>query len=122
MMMSGDSRENRVDYVEFPAPSAEAFANVKRFYKDAFGWTFQDWGDEYSDTKSSGIGTGFSAAAEHRPAAPLVVLFAADLEATRDRVIRAGGEIVKDIVSFPGGRRFEYIDPAGNRLGVWSDR
>jgi len=49
-------------------------------------------------------------------------LFSVDLEAARERVIRAGGKIVKDIVSFPGGRRFEYIDPAGNRLGVWSDK
>jgi predicted enzyme related to lactoylglutathione lyase len=120
--MSSDPRENHVDYVEFPAPSVQAIASVKRFYDEAFGWSFQDWGDEYSDTKSSGVTTGFSAAQEHRPSAPLVVLFAADLEATRERVITAGGEIVKDIVSFPGGRRFEFVDPAGNRLGVWSDK
>jgi predicted enzyme related to lactoylglutathione lyase len=120
--MSVDPRENHIDYVEFPARSAQAFSNVKRFYNDVFGWSFQDWGDEYSDTKASGITTGISAAPEHRPAGPLVVLFAADLEATRERVLRAGGEIAKDIVSFPGGRRFEYVDPAGNRLGVWSDK
>ena|SRR6188474_522862 len=120
--MAADARENRVDYVEFPAPSAETFASVKRFYEDVFGWSFQDWGDEYSDTKSSGITTGFSAATAHRPAGPLVVLFTADLEAARERVVNAGGTIAKDIVSFPGGRRFEYVDPAGNRLGVWSDK
>lgn len=120
--MSTDPRDNRIDYVEFPASSAASFATVKRFYQDVFGWSFQDWGDEYSDTKSSGITSGFSAAAAHRPAATLVVLFAADLEAARDRVVKAGGQIVKDIVSFPGGRRFEYVDPAGNRLGVWSDK
>ena len=38
------------------------------------------------------------------------------------RVIKAGGKIAREIFSFPGGRRFEYIDPAGNRLGVWSDK
>lgn len=119
--MSTDPRNNHIDYVEFPAVSAQAFANVKRFYSEVFGWSFQDWGDEYSDTKASGITTGFSAAPEHRPAAPLVVLFASDLEATRERVMSAGGQIAQDIASFPGGRRFEYIDPAGNRLGVWSD-
>jgi uncharacterized protein len=120
--MSVDPRDNHVDYVEFPAPSAQAFADAKRFYREVFGWSFQDWGDDYSDTKSSGITTGLSAAPEHRPAAPLVVLFATDLEAARERVINAGGQIAKDIVSFPGGRRFEYFDPAGNRLGVWSDK
>ncbi|HEU0011118.1 MAG TPA: VOC family protein, partial [Verrucomicrobiae bacterium] len=35
---------------------------------------------------------------------------------------KAGGKISKEIVSFPGGRRFQYIDPAGNQLGVWSDK
>ena len=120
--MGSDPRENHIDYVEFPALSAQAFSKVKRFYSDVFGWSFQDWGEEYSDTKSSGVAIGFSSAAEHRPAGTLVVLFASDLEAARDRVRNAGGEIVKDIVEFPGGRRFEYVDPAGNRLGVWSDK
>jgi len=120
--MSADSREGHIDYVEFPAQSARAFAAVKRFYKEVFGWSFQDWGEEYSDTKDSGLTIGISAAAAHRPAGTLVVLFTVDLEAARERVIKAGGKIVKEIISFPGGRRFEYIDPAGNRLGVWSDK
>ena len=120
--MSIDKRENHIDYAEFPAPSAEAFEAAKRFYEEVFGWKFQDWGTEYADTKDSGLAAGFSAAPAHRPAGTLAVLFASDLEAARDRVAAAGGTIARDIVSFPGGRRFEYVDPAGNRLGVWSDR
>jgi predicted enzyme related to lactoylglutathione lyase len=120
--MSTNSREGHFDYVEFPAQSAESFAAAKRFYKEVFGWSFQEWGAEYADTKDSGLTCGFSSAAEHRPAGTLAVLFTVDLEGTRDRVIRAGGKIAKDIVAFPGGRRFEYIDPAGNRLGVWFDK
>ena len=120
--MSVDPRENHIDYVEFPIQSSQSFAAVKRFYKDVFDWSFQDWGDEYSDTKGSGITSGFSATPAHRPAGPLIVLFTVDLEAARERVINAGGTIAKDIVSFPGGRRFEYVDPAGNQLGVWSDK
>jgi predicted enzyme related to lactoylglutathione lyase len=120
--MSKDPRDNHIDYVEFSAPSPQAFASVKHFYKEVFGWSFQDWGDDYSDTKDSGITSGFSASASHRPPVPLVVLFTADLEAAKERVIKAGGKISKDIVSFPGGRRFQYIDPAGNQLGVWSDK
>lgn len=120
--MNTNPRENRIDYVEFPAQSAEAFASVKRFYQEVFGWKFKNWGDEYSDTTDSGPTVGFSAASGHRPAATLVVLFVADLEAARERVIQAGGKIVREIISFPGGRRFEYTDPAGNRLGIWSDK
>ena len=119
--MSSDPRENHIDYVEFPAPSADSFAAVKRFYTEVFGWSFQDWGDDYSDTKGSGTACGWSAHPDHRPAGPLVVLFTADLEGARERVIQAGGKISKEIIAFPGGRRFHYIDPAGNQLGVWSD-
>jgi uncharacterized protein len=116
-----DARNNHIDYVEFPASSPGSFAAAKAFYRDAFGWAFQEWGDEYADTKDSGVTTGLSAAEEHRPAAALAVLFASDLEAARERVVNAGGTIAREIISFPGGRRFEFVDPAGNRLGVWSD-
>lgn len=120
--MSTNPRENHIDYVEFPAPAAPSFAAVKLFYKEVFGWSFQDWGDDYSDTKDSGTASGFSADPVNRPAGVLVVLFATDLEGARARVIKAGGNISKEIFAFPGGRRFHYLDPAGNQLGVWSDK
>jgi len=120
--MSVNKPENQIDYVEFPATSGAALAASKKFYQEAFGWAFQDWGDDYADTKDSGIGSGINADPSHRPAAPLVVLFSADIEATQVRVIKAGGKITKDIFTFPGGRRFQYIDQAGNQLAVWSDK
>ncbi len=115
-------KENRIDYVEFPADSAAALQATKKFYADVFGWPYQDWGDMYVDTKGSGIGSGINADPAHRPPAPLVVLYSSDLEGTRARVAKAGGTIVKDIFAFPGGRRFEYRDPAGNQVAVWSDK
>ena len=116
------SKPNRIDYVEFPAPSAAALQANKKFYQEAFGWSWQDWGEEYCDTKAGGIAAGLACNPLHRPAAPLVVLYSTDLEATREQVIQAGGSISKEIFSFPGGRRFHYIDPAGNQLAVWSDK
>jgi len=50
------------------------------------------------------------------------VLYAKNLEATRDDVVASGGSILKEIFSFPGGRRFQFTDPHGNELGVWSDK
>jgi predicted enzyme related to lactoylglutathione lyase len=120
--MISHPKQNRIDYVEFPAPSAVALGANKKFYSEVFGWSFQDWGEEYADTKDSGIGSGIASDPVHRPATPLVVLYSAELEATREKVIKAGGSISKDIFSFPGGRRFHYTDPAGNQLAVWSDR
>ena len=120
--MSDHQKENQISYVEFPAPSTAALRASRKFYGEVFGWSFQEWGDDYSDTKDSGINSGIASDPLHRPAMPLVVLYSATLEATREKVIKAGGSVSKDIFSFPGGRRFHYIDPAGNQLAVWSDK
>lgn len=115
-------QDTHIDYVEFPAPDARRLGGSKRFFAEAFGWAYTDWGDDYADTQGGGIGSGFNADADHRPAAPLVVLFATDLEATRSRVTSAGGTITRDIFSFPGGRRFHFREPSGNELAVWSEK
>jgi hypothetical protein len=56
-----------------------------------------------------------------RPASPLVVIYAARLEDVEAKVRQAGGKIVRNTYSFPGGRRFHFSDPSGNELAVWSD-
>lgn len=120
--MKTQSRENQINYIEFPTASNAAHLATKQFYGDVFGWKYQTWGDDYSDTKDSGIASGINGTGEHQPAKPLVVIFASNLEAVRERVLKAGGTISADIFPFPGGRRFHYIDPSGNELGVWSDK
>ena len=52
----------------------------------------------------------------------LVVLYHKNLESVRGNVIASGGEISKEIFSFPGGKRFHFKDPSGNELAVWSDK
>ncbi len=52
----------------------------------------------------------------------LVILYSTRLAETLEKVRDAGGKIVKEIFSFPGGRRFHFTDPDGNELAVWSDR
>ena len=37
------------------------------------------------------------------------------------KVRQAGGKIIRDTYSFPGGRRFHFKDPSGNELAVWTD-
>ena len=44
------------------------------------------------------------------------------VEALEKAVKDAGGTIVKEIFSFPGGRRFQFTDPSGNELAVWSEK
>ncbi|TIX86220.1 MAG: glyoxalase [Mesorhizobium sp.] len=49
------------------------------------------------------------------------MLYSEDLEETLGAVENAGGTIVKPIFSFPGGRRFHFVDPAGNEMAVWGE-
>lgn len=106
---------HRIDYLEFGAADLAA---VKAFYARVFGWAFTDYGPGYTAFDDGRLSGGFTTAAA-AGTSPLVVLFSDDLEATRDAVAGAGGVIAKDIFTFPGGRRFEFTDPAGNRLAVW---
>ena len=49
---------NHIDYIEFPAPDAAAHGASKAFYEQIFGWKYQDWGSDYSDTQGSGLDRG----------------------------------------------------------------
>lgn len=115
-------RQGHIDFIEFPARSVASVAKAKSFYSEVFGWKFEDWGDDYADTKSSGVGCGFNADLEHRPNKPLAVIYVKDLEAARQGVIHAGGKLTREVFSFPGGKRFHFQDPSGNELSVWSDQ
>jgi predicted enzyme related to lactoylglutathione lyase len=117
--MSYAENDRRIDYIEFPVRDIAA---VKKFYGDVFGWSFQDWGDDYASFSDGRLAGGFRREPEPATGGPLVVLYGVDLEDTQRRVESAGGTIDKPIFSFPGGRRFEFRDPAGHALAVWSDQ
>ncbi|WP_324274025.1 VOC family protein [Blastococcus brunescens] len=118
-----DHTHHAIDYVELTVPDLAA---AKRFYADAFGWQFNDYGPSYAGIRTpSGDGeVGGLAQSDSPPAAggPLVLLFSADLDATVTAVEAAGGEVVQGPYAFPGGRRFHFRDPAGNELGVWAEQ
>ena len=109
--------DGKIDYVELPGGDLAA---TKAFYAAAFGWTFTDYGPSYA-AMNEGLDGGFDADPQSRSAAPVVILYAHDLEAMEARVRAAGAEILKPIYSFPGGRRFHFRDPSGNELGVFSE-
>jgi predicted enzyme related to lactoylglutathione lyase len=113
------TNDRRIDYIEFPATDIAA---TKAFYGAVFGWTFEDYGPAYIAFHDGRLAGGFTTGAAVQPNGVLVVCYADDLEATLARVRAAGGRIVKDIFSFPGGRRFHFTDPNGNELSVWTDK
>jgi predicted enzyme related to lactoylglutathione lyase len=65
---------------------------------------------------------GFAKADEVVRGGPMVVIYAVNLEALQATVVTAGAPITKEIVSFPGGRRFQFSDSNGNEFAVWSDQ
>lgn len=109
----------KLDYLEMPATGG-TLDRLKAFYSSAFAWSFSDYGPTYS-AFAEGLDGGFQADAEEAPAKPLPVLYSDDLEETLGAVESAGGTIVKPILPFPGGRRFHFVDPAGNELAVWGE-
>lgn len=112
---------NSVDLIELPAKGAAAVETSRAFYSAVFGWTFTSYGPEYIDTREGQTALGVNGSDDRQQAAPLPVVYVTDLVATRASIVKAGGRVLHDIYSFPGGRRFHFVDPNGNELAAWSD-
>ncbi len=119
VIMSQAEQDRRMDYVELAATDIE---ETKSFYSQVFGWQFTDYGPEYTSFTDGRLGGGFTLAPEVSAGGPLVVIYSTSLEEIEASVRESGGQIVREIFEFPGGRRFHFTDPSGNELAVWSDR
>ena len=111
----------KINYVEFPSRDIE---KTKRFFEEAFGWEFEDFGPEYSAFSNQGLDGGFFQSELYSTTThggALIVFYSNDLETTLTKIEHAGGMIIKPIFSFPGGRRFHFQEPSGNEFAVWSD-
>ena len=116
------SKENVIDYVEFPARDLAA---AEQFYGTLFGWSFEHYGPDYTAFSDGRLNGGFyrsDKAASSDNGSALIVFYTADLEGLQEKVIENGATVCKDIFSFPGGRRFHFQDPNGNEIAAWSDR
>lgn len=113
----GKLRHEQVQYIEFLSTD---LTRAKAFYTRSFGWKFIDYGPNYVAFEGDFIDGGFTTG-EPVKGSILVILYSSDLEATKNKVIEAGGTIVQDIFAFPGGKRFHFADPDGYELAVWSE-
>ncbi len=84
--------------------------------------SFTDYGPDYVAFSESGLEGGFEKTDKEIVNGALIVLYHEDLNAVKGKITNANGKISKDIFSFPGGRRFHFVDPSGNELAVWSDK
>ena len=110
-------RHLKINYIEFTVPDLAA---AKAFYSDVFGWEFTDYGPDYTAFNDGFIDGGFTTGSV-TASNPLIVFYANELESVEAKIRAAGGTITKDIFSFPGGQRFQFKDPNGLELAVWSE-
>ena len=111
--------ERQIDYIEIPVTDP---AKARDFFAALYGWSFEDWGPDYISFNDGRLDGGFRRAEEPAPATGvLVIFFSSELERDRDRVVELGGTISQDIFSFPGGRRFHFLDPGGNEYAIWAE-
>jgi len=110
-----------INYLEFPASDLDA---SKAFFSTVFGWSFTDFGPDYSSFSDASVDGGFYRAelsAKADNGSVLVVFYSDNLEATQAKIEATGGTVAKAIFDFPGGRRFHFYEPSGNEFAVWSD-
>lgn len=115
------NQHEKLNYVEFPSRN---LPETKAFFEKAFGWSFVDYGSDYMAFSGEGLDGGFFKAdlySSTEKGAGLLVFYSNNLETTLQKVTNSGGKVVKPIFSFPGGRRFHFIEPCGNEFAVWSD-
>ncbi|MFA0893510.1 VOC family protein, partial [Vibrio cholerae] len=51
----------------------------------------------------------------------LLIFYSSDIEATLEKVVKNGGNLIRPIFEFPGGCRFHFTEPRGNEFEVWSE-
>ncbi len=115
------TEHEKINYLEFPSRDLGA---TKSFFSAVFSWEFQDYGPDYVAFSEAAVDGGFyksDLAARTEAGSALVVFYSNDLANTQSKIENSGGQIVKPIFSFPGGRRFHFTEPGGCEFAVWSD-
>lgn len=116
------TQHHKINYIEIPV---KALASSKAFFKQVFGWSFVDYGDDYAAIQGAGIDGGLYSSDKKvstQTGSVLVVLYSDDLAATEKAIVAAGGAIIVPTFEFPGGYRFHFIDENENEYAVWSDK
>ncbi len=114
-------QHEKLNYVEFGSTDLSA---TKQFFEQVFGWSFVDYGPDYSAFSGQGLDGGFfksELVSNTSNGAALLVFYSSDIQATLSKVEQHGGHILRQIFEFPGGCRFHFTEPSGNEFAVWSE-
>ncbi len=116
------SLPNTVDYVETPSRD---LPKTKAFFTSLLGWQFTEYGPEYLDYSDGRTTGGFyrsDKVSSYSAGSTIAVIYTEHLEELRDRAVKLGATITRDIFPFPGGRRFHFTEPGGSEFAIWSDK
>ncbi len=105
----------RPNFIELPTRDLAA---SQAFFDTVFGMKMTSFGPTYACTMTADVDIGLQADQAEVTKAPLPVVEVTDLEATLAAVNATGAKITRPIFSFPGGRRFQFLDPSGNELAA----
>ncbi|MBR9787573.1 MAG: VOC family protein [Vibrionaceae bacterium] len=114
-------QHEKLNYVEFGSTDLSV---TKHFFEQVFGWTFVDYGPDYTAFSDQGLDGGFfksESVSNTENGAALLVFYSSDIHATLSKVEQHGGQILRPIFEFPGGCRFHFAEPSGNEFAVWSE-
>jgi uncharacterized protein len=116
------SLHHKINYIQIPV---KALASSTAFFKQVFGWSFVDYGDDYAGIVVAGIEGGLFSSdlqVSTKNGSVLIVLYSENLAKTQQAIIAAGGTVVVPEFDFLGGRRFHFAGINDNEYAVWSDK
>ena len=111
-----------IGWFEIGTPDPEG---ARRFYGEAFGWTFDPQGPYAVITTGEGhpLQGGIQDTREglRQGTYALPCVLVADTAATVERVVELGGSVVVPVTETPFGLTFAHVaDPDGNTIGVFT--
>jgi len=120
------TKGNGICWLDIPC---EDLVRAKKFYGEAFGWTFKDHKDDYAlfETNSKDYTVRGGLAKEsnksHRINVPVMYLFTTDIPALLTKIKSLGGEIVKPETSMGnGGYHGHFKDTEGNLMSLYTHK
>jgi len=120
------SKGSGICWLDIPC---EDMVRAKKFYTDAFGWTYKEWKDDYvlfdTNCKEHPIRGGLAKESNksNRINYPSIYFFATDINTQLDKVKSFGVEIVKNETAIGnGGYQGTFKDTEGNLMALYTHK
>lgn len=113
---------NGICHVDFSAQDD----TLAGFYSGIFGWKLTPYGEGYTlwQNGEEQLGGGFTLPQGGQPFAPgaLPYIHVEDIDATLEKIAAAGGSTIMPKMDIGNGHGFcaIFLDPQGNKTGLWS--